>query len=327
MIGQEIYLAENGFPDQMKHEVEPYLRKYREHIFLESFDGTKLSVYIYRLPKTERCIVISHGFCEFAEKYNEMIFYFLKNGYSVYVPEYRGHGDSARLAPNPEMVHVGSYEDYVGDLDAVLSAIPDMEPCRFLFAHSMGGMVAVRYLEEHPEIFTAAVVSSPMLSMKTGKYPKPAARLAAEWGILRGKGSSYAPGQSGFSAVPNFRDSSCISECRYRYIFEKRLHNPAYQTYGGSYQWVRAGLIASRRALRRKNTEKINIPVLLFSAGRDHMVENGAQRKFAARTKHTTYIDIPEAKHEIFNAWYETRVRYYTQIFLFLEEAEQNRRA
>ena len=54
--------------------------------------------------------------CEFAEKYNEVAYRFLQEGYSVYVPEHRGHGYSGREVDDPELVHVQSYDRYVTDL-------------------------------------------------------------------------------------------------------------------------------------------------------------------------------------------------------------------
>ena len=51
-------------------------------------------------------IVISHGFTEFAEKYDELVWYFLLAGYSVCVLEHRGHGKSSRDVENPCMVWI-----------------------------------------------------------------------------------------------------------------------------------------------------------------------------------------------------------------------------
>ena len=65
--------------------------------YIESYDSTAIYYRTYRIPQAKAAIVISHGFCEFAEKYKEVIYYFLKNGYSVYVPEHRGHGYSDRI--------------------------------------------------------------------------------------------------------------------------------------------------------------------------------------------------------------------------------------
>ena len=51
-------------------------------------------------------IVISHGFTEFAEKYDELVWYFLLAGYSVCVLEHRGHGKSVRDVDNRCMVWI-----------------------------------------------------------------------------------------------------------------------------------------------------------------------------------------------------------------------------
>ncbi len=47
------------------------------------------------------------------------------------------------------------------------------------------------------------------------------------------------------------------------------------------------GLRASRKQMRRENLAKIKVPVLLFAAGRDHMVDNGAIKRFAEETERT----------------------------------------
>lgn len=61
-------------------------------------------------------IVISHGFTEFAEKYDELVWYFLLAGYSVCVLEHRGHGKSSRDVENPCMVWIDDWRRYVADL-------------------------------------------------------------------------------------------------------------------------------------------------------------------------------------------------------------------
>ena len=58
-------------------------------------------------------IVISHGFTEFAEKYDELVWYFLLAGYSVCVLEHRGHGKSARDVDNRCMVWIDDWQRYV----------------------------------------------------------------------------------------------------------------------------------------------------------------------------------------------------------------------
>lgn len=107
---------EANYQRTMKRDVEPYLRSYEKDGYIESYDKTAIYYRTYQIPQAKAGIVISHGFCEFAEKYREVIYYFLQNGYSVYVPEHRGHGYSDRIVVDGEKVHVEDYEQYVQDL-------------------------------------------------------------------------------------------------------------------------------------------------------------------------------------------------------------------
>lgn len=241
------------------------------------------------------------------------------------MPEHRGHGYSGREVDDPELVHVQSYDCYAADLARfVETVVSPGEEHRIVFAHSMGGAIAILALERYPQLFEAAVLSAPMCAMQTGKYPRFAARLLAEFCCLAGKGKCFATlaGQQGFSETPQFEGSSCLSRERYDYMFQKRLLEEHYRTYGGSYAWVRAGLRASREQMRRENLAKIKVPVLLFAAGRDHMVDNGAIKRFAEETERTKLFFMPDSRHEIFNADERTRAKYYDEIFRFIKEKE-----
>ena len=310
--------GEEGFAEWMRQEVEPYLKEHDKEGDFSGKDGAKVHYHCYRLPETQRCIVISHGFCEFAEKYNEVVYYFLRAGYSVYLPEHRGHGNSQRYVSDDQMIHVDDYADYVEDFALFVKNV--VVPCereRYLFAHSMGGAIGILTLEQYPELFRAAVLSAPMCGIRTGIFPMWMADVIATLCCLCGRGTHYALGQSGFCDTPQFEGSSCVSKERYHYIFEKRIENRQCRTSGGSYAWVHAGIGACRRLMKRKNLAKIDVPVLLFGAGREHMVINRKIRQFAERTRRTRLIWMPESRHEIFNADEASRRSYYKEIFAF----------
>lgn len=303
----------------MKCDVEPYLRNCEKDGYIESYDSTAIYYRTYRIPQAKAAIVISHGFCEFAEKYKEVIYYFLKNGYSVYVPEHRGHGYSDRIVVDGEKVHIENYEQYVQDLHCFVKNVVELtEKRKILFCHSMGGAIGVRYLEEFPLTFDAAILSAPMLGMNTGKYPKWLAKVTADFFCVIGKGTKYAAGQSGFSDKPSFETSSCVSRERYMYIYNMRLRNINYQTYGGTYAWVKAGFKVIRKLQKRKNINSIKIPLIIFEAEKDNMVDNCGIEKFAKKAKTAQLVRMKDSKHEIFNAGEAVRDSYYRQIFLFL---------
>lgn len=319
----EPFFAEEGFADWMQREVEPFLKKHCQYGYLQSWDGTSVYYNRYQLQNAGKCVVICHGFCEFAEKYNEVIYYLLNAGFSVYIPEHRGHGYSDRKVEDLDLVHVEDYQEYVRDFVRFVDAVvkPTEEHC-FLLAHSMGGAVGALVLEQYPGLFEAAILSAPMCGMQTGRYPGIVTDVVSWCCCMAGRGKRYAAGQGGFTGEPDFEGSSCQSRERYDYIFQKRVKNERYRTYGGSYAWVRAGRRAARRLMKRRNLARIDIPVLLFAAGWDHMVDNSKIELFAERTKKTKRILVPEAKHELFNANLTVRRRYYKEIFSFLRAQE-----
>ena len=317
------YLGEENFISEMNSKVEPYLEKILTKGSFKSYDDTEIAYRFYKLEKPKAYIVISHGFCEFGEKYNEMIYYFSQAGYSVFFIEYRGHGHSARATDNPSKVHVGSYIEYIKDLNFFMKKIvcPISEgKKRFIFGHSMGGCVAALYLEKYPTVFDSAILSSPMLEVSYGKYPSAIAKPTIGYFNLTGRGSKYAFGEHDFDGVYVFEKSSCKSEPRYQYIFQKRLNNIDYQTYGGTFSWVKAGTKASQMAKKRMFTKRIKIPVLIFQAGEDSLVKPGGQEKFAASSENTKIIIVKNSKHEVLNALEDVRVSYYEKIFGFWDE-------
>lgn len=108
-----------------------------------------------------------------------------------------------------------SYDRYVTDFARfVETVVSPREEHRIVFAHSMGGAIAILALERYPQLFEAAVLSAPMCAMQTGKYPRFAARLLAEFCCLAGKGKCFATlaGQQGFQRHRNLMGSAVSQE-------------------------------------------------------------------------------------------------------------------
>lgn len=317
----KIFLGEEDYMEQMSQVVRPFLEKYRKTGYYKSFDGTKIFYEAYEQPQEKAAIVIAHGFCEFTKKFEEVIFYFLQEGYSVYMPDHRGHGYSQRNVPDKSKVHINSYEDYVQDFHELITKIVLKERLSrklVLYAHSMGGAIAALYLEQYKEVFSCAILSSPMLEIEFGKHPAFLVELLMYMKKLTRSEEDYVSGHGAFDGIPIFETSSCLSEARYQDIFIKRLQDENYHTYGASCAWTLASIKAVRK-LKKKET-RIKTPILLFQAGDDTTVRPGGQRRFAERSGNTSLILIPGSKHEIYNADKEIRQEYYQKIFAFLEE-------
>ena len=146
-------IHENEYLYKMNNEIEPYLATHRQEGYVPGAEDHlhrkdtgivgKIYVQRYLAEKPKGVIIISHGFTEAAPKYDEMIYYFLKAGYHVYMPEHMGHGQSYRLTADPSLVHIDTWKRYVRDFLKICHVIKKTYPelPLVLFAHSMGGAI------------------------------------------------------------------------------------------------------------------------------------------------------------------------------------------
>ena len=148
-------IHENEYEETMKNIVTPYLLSHRRELYVPGADypfrneskritgKIHMLQYLSDIDMPKGVVVISHGFTESAVKYDEVAYYFLKEGYHVYIPEHCGHGRSYRLTADPSLVHIDTWRRYIRDfLKAcryIKKAHPDLS--LNLYAHSMGGAI------------------------------------------------------------------------------------------------------------------------------------------------------------------------------------------
>jgi alpha-beta hydrolase superfamily lysophospholipase len=109
-------------------------------------------------------VLVSHGHGEHGGRYAELAQHLAERGMAVHAIDHRGHGRSG--GPRG---HVDRFGDYVRDLEtwrrAVTAKLPAELPV-FLLGHSLGGLIAIRHLQAHPEAgFRGAVLSAPLLGI------------------------------------------------------------------------------------------------------------------------------------------------------------------
>ncbi|MEW6128626.1 MAG: lysophospholipase [Acidobacteriota bacterium] len=125
-------------------------------------DKTKLYLRRYASANSPTEIVIVHGFGEHSGRYELLVEHLLAQGFSVTTYDHRGHGKSAGLYG-----HVDGFADYEDDLEFIVSAIyAEQQPKKlFLVGHSMGGLVALRYLMKPRANISGAVISAPLVEI------------------------------------------------------------------------------------------------------------------------------------------------------------------
>ncbi|WP_394896138.1 alpha/beta fold hydrolase [Clostridium baratii] len=266
-------------------------------------------------------VVISHGFSECIDKFTEMIYYFTEMGYSVYAIEHRGHGRSGSLSKtHKNQINVEKFKYYVDDLKTFLDKIVvEKDTDLYLYAHSMGGAIGTMFLEEYNGYFKKAILSAPMMEIKTGDFPKWIAYIISSLYILAGKGDKYLFGQGPFDGKYDLEGAGTSNKYRYENHLEELKNNEYIQRSGGSFKWMFESLKASDKIIKKKNVQKINVPILLFQSGRDTFVKDRGQNKFCERAKNCKKVRFENAKHEVFGEDDETLMKYLKIIKEFLD--------
>lgn len=322
-ISEILPLAEENYAEVMQTEVEPALKAIRKESYMSFTGGRKLHYEYYLCPDAKGSIVISHGFTESAEKFREMDYYFLQAGYNVFALDHRGHGFSSREVDDMRVAHVERFSDYVGDFNAYVENIvrpKSGDLPLYLFSHSMGGAVAALYIQEYPDVFEKAILSSPMISPKTAGFPHWVTRAMAGTFIVIGKRKQLVFTEKGFDPDKTYERSNDTSEARFQYYYDKRKNTPEYQTDGASYNWVNESLKIIPKMLDPQRCANVKTKVLLFQPAIDDVVEMEPQVEFVSKVPGAKLVKIPASKHEIYLSVNEAMVPYLQAIFAFLAE-------
>ena len=313
------WITEDDFSRQMADVVEPYLTARRETGLDERVQGQPVYFEHYRCDAPKGVIVISHGFTESITKFTEGIYYMLQAGFEVWGLDHRGHGRSYRANSNLLVVHAERFEDYVEDLRHLVEA--RVKPAAkglplYLFCHSMGGCVGAWMIEEYPALFQKAVLSSPMLGLSFGKIPLP---LAYAFACLKGRGEKGKEPLSPVTEYPKetYADSASNSEPRFDWYIAKKLADRRLQTCAASAAWGREAIRACRVVSDPRRIARIQVPVLLFQAGRDTFVVDAAQDAFAAKAPSCELVKLPELRHELYFSKDADLQAYWEKVFTF----------
>ena len=307
-------LCEKDLARQLETVATPVLRRYEKTGKLEN--GIYYETYFQ--PASRGTVVISHGFTEASIKYHEFIYYLLTAGYSCAVLDHRGHGHSPRPGRHPNVVHISRFEEYVEDLHRFMEAVvlPQAPKPLLLYGHSMGGCVAAQYLEDHPEVFARAVLNAPMLGLQTGGIPGWAGVLLCRLKILLGQGDQRVFFHKDFDPAPVFEEDCATSRARFDHYQALRRGDPDLQTSAASYSWTKEALQAGKKALRR--ADRVTVPVLLFQAETDTLVDPEAQAEFIRRIPNGRLVRVPGSKHEIYRSEDPILETYWDQLLAFL---------
>lgn len=321
------YLAlSERYSETMNEVVLPWLAARRTDVTVPGEGGRPLFCSRFDADDPWATVMIVHGFTENADKFAELIHSLLHSGCSVVAYDQRGHGRSWRdpAISDISLTHVDRFEEYVADMKAVCDAVlAGMPKPWLLFAHSMGGAVASLFLERYPGTFARAALCAPMIAPNLGGLPKALVRLLCAGAGLLGKEKARIFASKPYAGPEDFDTSCAAGRERFDWYEALRVRTPAFQNNGPTYGWTREAMRASDMVLAPGAVERIDVPVLLFTAENDGSVMPDAQETFAGRLRRGKRTLVPGSKHEIYRSGDGVLFPWWRSIITFYEEARR----
>jgi lysophospholipase len=252
-------------------------------------------------PRAE-CVLVG-GFGEFIEKQFETVRDLAARGIAVWCIDWRGQGGSVRPRRLPTRPRARRFERDADDLAGFTKAQLRPDLPRLLVAHSMGGAIALLCLKRHPRLFAAAVLSSPMVGLRTGRVPPSLIRVITRPARAAGLGICFIPGARKWrpSRLPSperSRISADAERCRLRHAWFSA--DPALRHDDATYGWLDSALALIARISKPEFLAAIDTPILLGRPGREVVVSRAAQRRAARLLPNCTLVELTDSKHDPF---------------------------
>ena len=264
--------------------------------YLEGSNRHMIAYKKVSYPKSNKSLVFIHGTGENMQRYTHVARYFYAEGFNIYMYDQRGHGYSGRFTDSSVKIHTDSFERQVEDLSFMVNLAVDglKDNQVYLVGHSMGGLIALRYLELFPNTISKAAVIAPMLKMQT-PFPETLSYYLTKGACYFGKCEQWAPGQH----PDNVKDATFLD---LRETHNEKLHN-AYvsaieedpknrKTWGVTYGWVQKAMDLEYVTRDKAEIKKIETEFIMLTPSDDYFVDIEEQTVFcdtSTKCKQTVY--------------------------------------
>ena len=332
------------FRDYYQQVVLPYFFDNAQFDSFTGEDDIEIAYATFPADNSRGAIVMLHGLNETAIKYAELIYELRDTGFSIYIMEHRGHGNSGRILDGSDQerrkIYIESFDNYVLDAKTFYDEVVTQtaHDKLFFFAHSVGGNVAAQYIEQYPNDFDGAVLSSPMMELLTthpSKVPETIAYPLAKFLTNIGLGKAYAldmeepevlidhTSKEKFEA--EFLTKSWKRWTVYNEVIEQNQHliagGPG-ATWGITNRFGKEAYEASFKARSAEEAANIVIPVLMFQSGDDWIVGEKGQNTFVDNAVNAPYFEtviFEDAYHEAYMERDEIRDELVTRTKAFFD--------
>ncbi|MGC8609291.1 MAG: lysophospholipase [Thermoplasmata archaeon] len=223
-----------------------------ENGFLQLDTGINVFYRFWKSGESKRNIIGIHGFADHSGRYAEFSRYLAENGYSVVMYDLRGHGKTAR---ENDVGYIKNFNYFIDDTKSFVRIMKEkLNTDRFfLYGHSMGGLIALKYASMYGDDIDGLISSGPALIMNTGKINR--ALLIAMARVSPGSRIKL-PINPEYLTHDKPIWKAYISD---QLVFKKPTLNLLFEMYKSSKSiW--------------KNLHKIDSPILMLHGGEDKIV-------------------------------------------------------
>ena len=274
-----------------------------ENLFFDTFDGNKIFYRKWNFEKDKKTLIIIHRGHEHSERLNILTQdeKFLK--YNIFAYDLRGHGYT-KIKSSPNSM------DYVRDLDSFVKHIKSKYQIKeediFIIANSIGGVILSAYVHDFAPNITGIALLAPAFEIKL--YIPFAKQLVT----LLTKIKKNAKVMSYVKAKVLTHD---IEE-QNKYNSDKLINKE-----------INAKLLIDLADMGKRLVEDsmaIELPTIIFSAEKDYVVKNSAQKKFFLNlsSKKRKFIELENFYHGII--FEKERQKVYKILDDFIQDVFKN---
>lgn len=274
-----------------------------------NFINLNKKIYYYLWDDVEQIkgvIQISHGMCEYAERYDNIAKFFNKHGYVVVADDHRGHGHTDE--DNLGYAHGDMADDTVKDMFELLKITKKMYPSKkyILFGFSYGSFLTQKFLEKYSNYLDGVVVAG---SSKNSKLAVKFGKFITKMNLIfkRNQKKAHFVKKMTFDRYDkNFKDKCFLSNNQKS---NQKYYSDKFCGFVCSYNFYYSFFKMLDSLYKKKNVKNINknLSILIVSGKNDPVGQmgNGVKKLYnyykKIGLKNIKLILYPNARHEFFN--------------------------
>ena len=274
-----------------------------ENLFFDTFDGNKIFYRKWNFEKDKKTLIIIHRGHEHSERLNILTQdeKFLK--YNIFAYDLRGHGYT-KIKSSPNSM------DYVRDLDSFVKHIKSeyqiKEEDIFIIANSIGGVILSAYVHDFAPNIAGIALLAPAFEIKL--YIPFAKQLVTLLTKIK-------------------KDAKVMSYVKAKVLTHDIEEQNKYNSDKLINKEINAKLLIDLADMGKRLVEDsmaIELPTIIFSAEKDYVVKNSAQKKFFLNlsSKKREFIKLKNFYHGII--FEKERQKVYKMLDDFIQDVFKN---